>query len=124
MTTIYHITTRPEWTQAKSQGNYKAPSLEEEGFIHCSARDQILDVANMFYRDVPDLVILVINESAVEPDVIWEDPAHPEAVDPSELDTAQFPHIYGPLNVSAVMKAVDFPLGPDDLYHLPDDLGQ
>ena len=47
---IYHITSRSAWDEAKARGEYRAPSLESEGFIHCSTRNQLLQVANAFYR--------------------------------------------------------------------------
>jgi uncharacterized protein (DUF952 family) len=33
-----------------------------------------------------------------------------------------YPHIYGPLNVGAVIKVVDLPIHSDQLFHLPDEL--
>jgi uncharacterized protein (DUF952 family) len=33
---ILHITTHTAWEKAKMKGEYSAPSLKSEGFIHCS----------------------------------------------------------------------------------------
>ena len=58
---IVHICTRDSWKTTKEQGAYRTSSLEAEGFIHCSQPEQLLWVANNFYQDVPDLVLLWID---------------------------------------------------------------
>lgn len=60
---IYHITSGSAWDDAKRRGTYRAPSLENEGFIHCSTRDQLLGVANAFYRGREDLALLCIDQT-------------------------------------------------------------
>ena len=62
---ILHITTAPEWEAARATGEYRAPSLESEGFIHCSTPAQVVHVGDWFYRDVPDLVLLCIDPGAL-----------------------------------------------------------
>lgn len=101
---IYHITTRGEWVAAQCAGSYRAASLDSEGFIHCSTRRQVLAVANQFYRGRGDLLLLCIDESRLHAPLVWEAPAHPE---PDSGDFAagdsEFPHIYGALNLDAVV---------------------
>ena len=118
---IYHITTQEEWNTAQSEGEYSAPSLQSEGFIHCSTVNQVVEVANAFYRDVLNLVLLCIDENKLSSEVKWEAPAHPEGHDPKTIDEAQlFPHVYGTINLDAVTKVVDMPKNDDGLYRLPD----
>ena len=95
---IVHICPQETWQAARAKGEYRAPSLENEGFIHCSKPGQVLDVANRFYRSEPDLVLLWIHPELVEAEVRWE------AVENGEV----FPHIYGGLNTSAVSEVTDF----------------
>lgn len=122
MTRIYHMTTRDEWQQAQSNGEYTAPSLESEGFIHCSTTVQILQVANAFYRDVSNLVLLCIDTDTLSAALKWEAPAHPEGHEPPPTsDDLLFPHVYGTINLDAVMDVVDFPQG-DNGFTLPDGL--
>ena len=47
---IYHITSRQAWQEAQQRGEYRADSLESEGFIHSSTQSQILPVADKFYK--------------------------------------------------------------------------
>jgi len=105
---IVHICTRYSWEEAHPRGDYRAPSLETEGFIHCSQPDQVLTVANHLYQDTPDLVILWINPQKVENEIRYE-PGRD-----SPLET--FPHIFGPLNLDSVIAVYDFKPASDGVY--------
>ena len=69
-------------------------TLHEVGYIHCSTAEQIEGVAQRFYADLSELLLLEIDPDLVDADIIEEPPA-PGA---EEL----FPHIYGPLPIAAV----------------------
>ena len=103
MTTIYHIAARADWEQASRDGQYttstRGVSLEQEGFIHTSTATQVPGVADAFYRDAPDLVLLVIDAERVGSPIRYEPGP---AGDP-------YPHIYGPLNTDAVLEVRPFP---------------
>jgi glycosyltransferase involved in cell wall biosynthesis len=58
MPIIYHITTSSAWDKAKLEGAYTAPSLINEGFIHCSHEDQLADVKQRYFQETTDLVLL------------------------------------------------------------------
>ena len=101
---IYHITSRSAWAAALKQGGYRAPSLKSEGFIHCSTRKQVLGVANDFYRGQSDLLLLCIDEGGLRAELRWEAPAHPKPLKDSEASSdSLFPHLYGILNLDAVV---------------------
>ena len=115
---ILHITTRAEWEAARASGRYTAPSLAEEGFIHCSGPRQAVPVAEQFYKGREGLVLLVIDPARLEADLKWEPPsggAPPAGVEKGDL----FPHVYGPINLTAVVDIVDFPADPDGRFSLP-----
>jgi len=104
---LYHIATAVDWEQAQQDGEYRTStrgrSLGEEGFIHASTAAQVLPVADMVYLDEPeDLVLLVLDTRRISAEI--RDEPVPGWADP-------FPHIYGPLDVAAVVRAV--PLGRD-----------
>lgn len=98
MALIYHITAASDWEQARREREYRLStrgrSLADEGFIHASTAQQVAPVANASYQDASDLVVLVIDTSRVRPEIRYEHV--PGMEDP-------FPHIYGPLNVDAVV---------------------
>lgn len=125
MSSIYHITTRdalvPERGALESRkiGEYRPQSLETDGFIHFSQRHQVLDVANTFYRGQANLVILVVEPSRLKAELRYEAPAHPSVSSSVPGPENQFPHLYGPLNMDAVLEVVDFPPGADGLFSLP-----
>jgi uncharacterized protein (DUF952 family) len=111
---IFHIASRASWSAAQKTGLYSADSLPGDGFIHCSKMDQILRVANNFYTNRHGLVILVIDPSQLKPEIRWE--AGTDKTD--EL----FPHVYGPLNLEAVVSVRDFEPRPDGTFSLPAEL--
>lgn len=94
MKKIYHITTQIEWYQAKVDGKYTFCSLETEGFIHCSLVSQYLKVANFRFKGKENLILLEIDEEKVSAKVVYEN---------LEGGVEDFPHIYGPLNIEAVV---------------------
>ncbi|HEX7541319.1 MAG TPA: DUF952 domain-containing protein [Anaerolineales bacterium] len=108
---IFHIAARTSWSAAQKSGVYSADSLASEGFIHCSKANQIKRIANNLFANQHGLVILVIDPSRLKPELRWE--AGTDKAD--EL----FPHLYGPLNLEAVMRVLDFEPGPDGMFSLP-----
>ena len=74
-------------------------TLAEEGFIHASTAEQVPLVAGAYYRGVPDLVLLVIDTERVRPGA-------PLRTVPGQPDP--YPHIYGPLNLDAVVETRPF----------------
>lgn len=111
-TTIFHITQRQQWQEAKTIGKYRAESLDSEGFIHCSKAGQIVKVANIFFPNQQDLVLLFVDSDKVEPEIRYEE------AEIGEL----FPHIYGELNIDAVYQVIDFEVGEDGLFELPQEV--
>ena len=112
MDLIYHIAIAADWHRAQRHGEYATSTfgrtLEQEGFIHASTAAQVADVANRFYRGVAeDLVVLVIDPARLR---------SPVRYDPLPDGGEPFPHIYGPVNVDAVLAARPFPPGADGTF--------
>lgn len=102
---IFHITTDTDWQKALATGEgYATASLSTEGFIHCSTREQVAWVANGRFRGSEPLVLLRLDSEALTSELRWEI---------SEPGMAPFPHIYGPINRTAVKEVIPFPEGPD-----------
>jgi uncharacterized protein (DUF952 family) len=102
---IYHITSRKDWENAQTAGHYAAESLAREGFIHASTAGQVADTANRYYHGQEGFVLLIIETERLKPEVRFE---------PVQHDGVQmyFPHVFGPLNIDAVIDVLDF--APDD----------
>lgn len=117
---ILHLVANETWLAAVKGGAYHADSLSTEGFIHCSKPSQIVDVANNFYRGQQGLVLLVIDPSRLEAELKWEPPAEPAPTEARAGDL--FPHVYGPLNLDAVVKVLKFKPLAGSTFSLPPDL--
>jgi uncharacterized protein (DUF952 family) len=116
---IYHLVSLLDWERARAIGLYEPESLRREGFIHLSTAAQVGRVANSFYRGQGGLVVLQVDPERLTSTLRWEAPAHPGPTDAPPTDE-QFPHLYGPLNVDAVSRVVDFPPNPDGSFAVPD----
>jgi len=107
---IFHLTSRTAWDEAQERGGYQAESLATEGFIHCSTISQVLPVAENFYKGKHGLVLLAVEPALLSSELKWEPPSGatpPPGVPQGDL----FPHIYGPINLDAIVKVVE--LRPD-----------
>jgi uncharacterized protein (DUF952 family) len=107
---VYHILPRSDWEAAQSTGIYQPVSLVKEGFIHCSRIDQVLRVANAFYQDQDDLLLLCIATNQLVAEVKYEDMLG---------EGIGFPHIYGPLNLDAVTVTFELRKDPEESFTLP-----
>jgi uncharacterized protein (DUF952 family) len=112
---IYHITERSGWSAAQAAGEYVAPSLAAQGFIHASTREQVLETANLFHGGQDGLVLLCIDPARLSAPLKREAPSNAG----HRGDAGLFPHIYGPLNLDAVTDVLDFPCGVDGRFSLP-----
>jgi uncharacterized protein (DUF952 family) len=117
---ILHLASNDAWLAAAKEGAYRADSLSTAGFIHCSKPSQIVGVANSFYHGQHGLALLVIDPSKLESELKWEPPAEPE---PSHARAGDlFPHLYGPLNLDAIVKVIAFEPNADGSFSLPPEL--
>jgi uncharacterized protein (DUF952 family) len=93
---IFHCAPTSEWDRARAAGEpYTAPSLATEGFIHCSTEAQLDWVIDRHYRDLTEpRTLLEIDPARLTSELRWDhSPSAGEA----------FPHVYGPINVDAVV---------------------
>ena len=106
---LFHITTRDAWAQAERDGEYRAPSLELEGFIHLSEDLQLLPSAERYFNGQTGLVVLALRRHKLTAELRYE-----------EVHGESYPHLYGPLNLDAVVEAVDLPDGQDGGFRVPE----
>jgi uncharacterized protein (DUF952 family) len=103
VTFIYHIAAAADWARALRDGQYTMSTrglpLAEQGYIHAATAEQVPLVADAFYRDVPDLLLLVIDTERLGPELRYE---------PVPGQASPYPHIYGPLNLTAVTEIRPF----------------
>jgi uncharacterized protein (DUF952 family)/heme-degrading monooxygenase HmoA len=95
---IFHMAMPDDWRSAQDAAVYsmstRGITVEQEGFVHCSFAHQMRGVANRFYADVDELVILHLDRRALADHLRIE--AAADGV------TERFPHIYSAIPLSAV----------------------
>lgn len=101
---IFHITDAATWEQSRRQGQHtestRGVDLADEGYIHCSTAEQWPGVLAAFYADVEDLLLLHIDESRLTSPVVYEQLGEAPAA---------FPHVYGPIDLAAVVAVEPLP---------------
>ena len=96
-TIIYHLAFRSDWEAGLAAGEYRAPSLAEEGFIHASGdEEQMLRVAARLFAGRDDLLALEVDTDRLPDD----SPVIRESARSGEI----YPHVYGPINPDAVTR--------------------
>lgn len=112
---LLHVALPDDWEAARQIGEYrmstKGATLDEVGFVHCAYPRQLEGVANRFYPDVTELVIMHLEPELMDAEIRIE----PAADDPSE----DFPHVYGPIPTSAVVATTWWDRGEDGIWHKP-----
>lgn len=99
MERIFHLALVADWVAAQEAGEYRISTLgrtlEQEGFIHASREDQWRATKQRFYAGVPESLVLL----EIDPARLTAELRIDELPDGSD----SFPHIYGPLNLDAVV---------------------
>lgn len=103
---IFHVAELTVWEAARTAGAYavstRGRTLEDEGFIHAAREEQVAGVLERYWSDHPGpLVLLAIDTDLLTPE-LREDAAGDET----------FPHILGPINLSAVVDVQPVPQAP------------
>ena len=81
------------WKNDAGEG-YRAASLDDEGFVHCSTAEQLSATARRYYEGRNDLVVLEIDSNRLAAPVVFED---------TSGSGESFPHVYGPIDTAAVV---------------------
>jgi uncharacterized protein (DUF952 family) len=102
---IYHILPSENWERAREQGDYRPASLTNEGFIHLSTRDQVAGTLSRFFADHSGLILLCIDVARLHSELRYD-----------AADGQFFPHLYGPLNLDAVVDVLKIAPGTNDPF--------
>lgn len=112
---LLHLALPDDWAAARVHGEYRistrSRTLDEDGFIHCSYAHQLEGVANRFYADLRELVILHVDPDRLDAEIRLE----PSAEGADEL----FPHVYGPIPATAVIGTTRWERGDDGIWRDP-----
>jgi uncharacterized protein (DUF952 family) len=104
---LYLLESAENLEAALAAGSLVRDDLKNEGFIHASPADQLTRVANKFYRQVKSLRCAVVEKAKVRSEVKYE-PA----------TGGLYPHIYGPLNMDAVVRVIELTPNAEGRYEI------
>jgi len=112
MIVIYKICTAAEWRAAERDGIYHGSDVDRrDGFIHFSTAAQVAETAARHFAGQGDLLLVRVDSARLGSRLKWE---------PSRGGVL-FPHLYGDLDLTMVMKVEPLPLGPDGRHIFPPD---
>lgn len=110
---LYRVAEFRDWQQAQQTGYFASADLQAEGFIHTSERHQLLETANRYYHGRQDVVLLEIDEEALQAAGVevkreWA---------PSRQQ--HFAHVFGPIPLRAVRRTLPFTADVNGAFALP-----
>lgn len=107
---IYKVVSQEVWKEAERQGFFAGSGIDlTDGFIHLSSREQVRETVAKYFAGASDLVLITVDADKLADTLRWE---------PSR-DGAMFPHVYGPIPMSAVLGVAGLSLGPNDEHQFP-----
>lgn len=108
MNALFHLATAHDWNLALKGGEYSTNSLLTEGFIHCSYKHQLEEVANRIFRGRTDLWLLTIDPRKLHSEIRIEMADNGNA----------YPHIYGKIPLDCITHYWNWKPAPDGTFQL------
>tara|TARA_B110000263_G_C15002137_1_gene371033 strand:- start:86 stop:430 length:345 start_codon:yes stop_codon:yes gene_type:complete len=106
---VYKICTKTELIEAKQKGKFIGTKKDlEDGYIHFSDKEQVLNTLNKYFNKKKDLVLLKIETSKLD-SLVWEQGS----------DGNMFPHFYSTLDVSNICGEYYIDLNDNSSFILP-----
>jgi uncharacterized protein (DUF952 family) len=110
---IYKIVASELWQQAEARGVFAGAAIDlADGFIHFSTAAQARRTAELHFVGQDGLMLVEVDGAALGDRLVYE---------PSRGGDL-FPHLYGDLPLTVVLRQVPLPLGPDGAHVFPEDM--
>ncbi|MDX1671954.1 MAG: DUF952 domain-containing protein [Balneolaceae bacterium] len=106
---IFHIAPERRWQEAQQGGFYEPESLEERGYIPCSAGSQLQPFINNVFEGERKMMLIVIDCSTLQPKVQFRK---------TDLFDEEIPCIEGALNLDAVLDRIKLRPNPEGHFEL------
>ena len=98
---VYHLALPETWRLSYAAGRYTTSTrdldLADVGFIHCAQAEQVDGVYDRFYSDLRGPLVIL----AIDTDLLTS----PWQLDDVPGEPLPFPHVYGPLDLDAIVTA-------------------
>lgn len=115
--TIYTMVRAADWRAAEAAGAYHGSADDRrDGFLHFSTAAQVRASAAKHRAGEADLMLVAVATAPLGEALRWEAASGGKR-------PGLFPHLYGPLPLSAVRTVVPLPLGPDGGHLFPAGIG-
>jgi glutathione S-transferase len=102
---LFHLASAGEWATYQESGLISPPSLDDEGFVHCSWGRQVAGTVGRHFAGRTDLLALRLASDDVGSPLVEED---------SYASGQSYPHVYGPIPVAAVLDATPLDVSRPD----------
>jgi uncharacterized protein (DUF952 family) len=101
---IYHIVKEKDYLHLIKGDSYIPANFYENGFVHCALEASVISVANDYYSNFEDeLLLLKIDPLKLKSQARYESAVPEKGAGMQHLNTSSvFPHVYGPIDNSAV----------------------
>jgi uncharacterized protein (DUF952 family) len=108
---IYKICPASAWRDAERQGVFRGSADDiRDGFIHFSAASQVAETARKHFFKQADLLLIAVDADALGDRLRWERSRNDEL----------FPHLYGELDLGAVVGVHSMRARSDGLHDIPE----
>ncbi len=102
--TIYKICPKKIWREAERHGGFEGAAIDlVDGYIHFSTAAQAAETARKHFAGQADLLLIAVDAGILGPALRYE----------VSRGGDLFPHLYGALEMSAVLWVAPLPLGAD-----------
>lgn len=111
MPTIYKICSASAWREAERQGAFRGSADDRrDGFIHFSTASQVPGTVAKHFAGQAGLFLIAVDSEALGDALRWE---------PSRGGDL-FPHLYGELDIGAVLEIRDLRVRSDGSHDIPE----
>ena len=111
MRRIYKICPASAWREAERQGGYRGSADDiRDGFIHFSLPSQVAETARKHFVGQSGLFLIEVDADALGEALRWE----------RSRNDQLFPHLYGELDLGAVIGVLDMHARSDGTHDLPE----
>ena len=111
MHAIYKICPASAWREAERQGVFRgSPDDIRDGFIHFSTAAQVAETADKHFFGQRGLFLIAVDADALGKTLRWERSRNDEL----------FPHLYGDLDLGAVIRIFDLHTRSDGSHDIPE----
>lgn len=110
---IIYTATYEEWDEIRNQIEFFSDDYSTEGFIHCSYPQQTIWVLNKHFRNEEKVILLCIDPKLLKSKWISED---------LKGKGEEFPHVYGSINIDAIVEVFNIQTSKDGLFYENDRL--